>query len=120
MYLDWHSMRVGYFWGGDGETHLKINSKDLCMKFVTPAEDFIVFVRPFCGNMDFKWHVPKDQKSKQNNFFNCKFSEINTILSMTQIRYITNLRDLIQSDLNNTQNNTIVIKITLIIILILF
>ncbi|DBA93880.1 TPA: hypothetical protein ACH3X3_013925 [Trebouxia sp. C0006] len=75
--LRWEQLRVGYFFGGDGEKILRVNAHELSMigrlPEVVNSQDWLVPVRAV---MDSQWHTPKAPGTRSMQTLNLKLSDV--------------------------------------------
>ncbi|KAL3144165.1 hypothetical protein ABBQ32_003949 [Trebouxia sp. C0010 RCD-2024] len=75
--LRWDQLRVGYFFGGDGEKILRLNAHEFSMigrlPEVVQSQDWMV---PIHAVVDSQWHTPKALGSRSTQTLSLKMSDV--------------------------------------------
>ncbi|KAK9808775.1 hypothetical protein WJX72_003363 [[Myrmecia] bisecta] len=100
LLLRWHQLRVGYFWGGDGEGMLRVNANEMAAVLQTPeTPDPQAFLVPFNAVSEVSWHCSKHADLKASTTLHVKVSNFQAQPSFSCVTMVHTALRLVKASL---------------------
>ncbi|CAD7705163.1 unnamed protein product [Ostreobium quekettii] len=102
--LSWDSLRVGYYWGGDQETTVRVDSQGLQGSVAgSGAETDRTVVMPFSTFLDVNWHNPKSSQQRRSMILTVWGSKIAAVSGFKQIPLFQSLISLLRQSMTSME-----------------
>ena len=102
---------MGYYWGGDGETTLRVDTEGLqgSLAMLGMHADRTV-IMPINAYLDVHWHTPKNTHRRQSMILTIAGGSIRVIAGFRQIPVFQSIISMVQRGLAEMQVNSAVLR----------